>query len=396
MNHQEFIKLKQDLAKLETIVKSVESTVNGFRIDQRRVLNANSEIAPGIFTKIAFDMNGLVLRGMGLEESDIPELSIDKIKGLRRLLESKADASSVKSSLTKEELSLLSQKREIAAGVGTKVQWDEDGLIVGASELLVNDLPSLPVTKIEGLEARLEILEARPSDDTFVEEITPINPGIFPKISYDHQGRVIGGFNLSIDDIPKTLLNQVNTIETRLISFASQETVNGLINETRRKVDALPGFISAGTYTKLRVNKNGLVEGGGVLSLQDLPVININDIPELDGLLRRKAEQSDLVNLMNTVTSLMSDTTKGDIQLIKTQLKGKMEATEAVKINEKLATLSTSLEAITNGFSNEVIMKELRSIKETLSTLAGEVTVLQKRMGMESSFCTIQEGEVGE
>ena len=92
MNNEIILTLNERIESISSSIKDIQKTVNALKINDQKRLDANKLIPPGISCKVAYDKNGLVLKGMGLEENDIPQLSIDKIDNLKRSLDSKASS----------------------------------------------------------------------------------------------------------------------------------------------------------------------------------------------------------------------------------------------------------------------------------------------------------------
>ena len=126
------------------------------------------------------------------------------------------------------------------------------------------------------------------------------------KITYDEKGLVISGEDLTIDDLPELLLahikdviataeevnilhgieittEELNRLKGLLVTAEELNKLAGLdisiddLNSVVNKLDKNPP-ITAGTYTKVKVDEKGLVVQGQNLSEADIPSISLGKV----------------------------------------------------------------------------------------------------------------------
>lgn len=391
MNPEVIVDLQKRLTVLEETLVFTKQAIQRVEIDNQSKLKANKSIAPGIATKVAYDSNGLIIKGSHLESSDIPLLQIDSIEGLRSLMDKKLSRDDITDLLLNN--SSDGKKDESIFETGIKVNYNKDGVILSSSELLVDDIPVLPITHIDGLKDEIDIIKSGINPSSVVEtaERKSIAPGTYPKITYDSDGRVISGSKLSIDDIPIDLITKINLIESTIPSLVSQRTIDGLHNDIKIKVDANQD-ITPGIYTKIKVDKKGLVVSGENITLKDLPEIKISDIVGLDSAIRNKASQDDLIALNETVSSIVSSMSSiGDLTSIKNDIKCKASSKEVKEIGTKVDSLQNLMDILSTKIPNELIMEQLQLIQNELSSISGRVSVLERKLNMDNDFDTEDE-----
>ena len=136
------------------------------------------------------------------------------------------------------------------------------------------------------------------------------------KITYDSNGLVIGGADLSVSDIPNLPQSKIINLETNLSS----------------KIDKGVGVVGA-TKTKITYNNDGIITGGADLAEADLPNISQTKITNLVSDLSSK--QSSLISGTNIKTiNGRSVLGSGDIEITSEEVDAKINA----KINAKHST----------------------------------------------------------
>jgi len=216
--------------RLEKDIRELIAVLAGLRIDIQMAVRGKERIKPGTGCKIYYDSNGLVMKSEDLEASDIPMLPIEKIDGLLDRLQNK-------SSEPKEN---REEQKKIKAGSGIKINYDEYGRVTSSSKsLLPMDIPELTMDKISGLEDVIKnIREELNGILNQRKEKYRVAPGTAVKVSYGEDGRIISGSELTMDDIPRSLISKINLIESRIPALASQEIVNTALNRLNKKLDA--------------------------------------------------------------------------------------------------------------------------------------------------------------
>ena len=341
MNTELILELRDKIENLSISVETMKKSINSLKINDQRRVDANNPIPPGIACKVAFYKNGLIIAGIGLELSDIPQLEIDKINNLKQYLDNKAstkDLEKFKVDITNMINPTIKTFNEIA-GTGIKVNYNSDGRIISSSELLISDIPVLPITKIEGLIDIINDLKSKSiSEDNTIEEIPSIkvSPGTYTKVNVDKYGRVTNGDKIGINDIPIEIINRLNSIESRMVNFASQNSIDIINKDLVNKITSNKS-ITPGTYTKVKVDSKGLITSGEKLTIRDLPELSISDINGLDKIIRNKADSLDLINLTDTVSSMVNSISKiGEIDGIKNELNDKASEIDVKNIKSKI------------------------------------------------------------
>lgn len=377
---EEIVSMKSSITRVEDRLAELIKTVNSLTLNQQQSVISNGQMPPGMACKIAFDHQGLVIKGERLVSGDIPQVSISKIINLQKTLDEKLTSGDLKG--IEDSIKRLGKKKRIVPGTGVKINYDEDGTINSASDtLLISDIPQLPVTHVTGLKEKIVELELNINSSKVFESavVGSTNPGTYTKITCDKDGRIVRGEKLSVNDIPVEIVNRINLVESRASELASQQTVNSLSTDLKGKVTGNKS-IQSGIYTKVHVDNKGLVTAGDKISVDDLPVIRTKDILNLDTTLRKKADQSDLVELHNLVASMTNVDQSVNIERLKTQMGGKADAAEVKGITHRLNSVDVKLDKIINGEFTEQLSREINDLKVIVSNLSGMVTNLEQRI----------------
>lgn len=387
MNTEVIALLQKQVEDNSATIDNLKKTVNSLKINDQRRLNSNNPIPPGIACKVSYDANGLVTKGIGLETTDIPDLNIDKIINLKKYLDSKAstkDLELFKKSVTDMIQPTVKNLGEIA-GTGIKFNYNSDGRIISSAELLAEDIPMIPISKIQGLSDIINSLtfeESLDSNESTISNIK-VSSGVFTKVNVDNYGRVVSGDKLTIDDIPIELINKINYIESKIPYLASQHTVDAINNNLSDKLNSNKP-ITPGTYTKIKVDSKGLVISGEKLNIRDLPELSISDISDLEKILISKATQNDLINLSDTVSSIVNSLNDvGDIIGMKNELKNKASDEEVKKISSRITSIQNTVDSLVNRMPGDMIEKQLQVISNELSNLSGRISVIEQTLSLE-------------
>ena len=342
--------------QLEKDVRELITSLSGLRIDIQMAVQRKERIRPGTGCKIYYDSNGLIMKSEDLEAGDIPLLPIEKIDGLLERLQKKSSESKEKH----EEL------KKIKAGSGIKINYDEYGRVTSSSEsLLPTDIPELTMNKIAGLEDAIKtIREELNGILNQRKEKYRIAPGTAVKVSYGEDGRIISGSELTMDDIPRSLISKINLIESRIPSLASQEVVNTALSRLNKKLDAnVP--IYGGTFTKVHVDENGLVTQGDRITVEDIGTITINNIADLPSILKNKANQSDMIQVLNTVNQLASSDQSSEIVRLKNMVESKANDYTVKSIQAQVGNLTASIDNLLNRIPDRDIMDLVNTVLQS-------------------------------
>ena len=265
MDNNTMAQLMTTVSSLENKVNQLTKELNKLMIDKQQFVPLGKTITPGISPQVAYDSNGMILQGMKLDVSDIPQLPITQIIGLKSQLDSIADTADVKK-ITNDLKKLIVSRSSESVSSATKVNYDANGFVVSGSQLTSDDIPTLPISKIDGLSDIISIINSlsessnnsRTSSNT-TDNIT--KSGTFTKVSVDSSGRVTNGDRLTINDLPIDLINRINQLESKIIDTTPIELFNRMNTAITKKIDSNTD-ITPGTYSKLTVDSKGLVVSG--------------------------------------------------------------------------------------------------------------------------------------
>lgn len=148
--------------------------------------------------------------------------------------------------LLDELLKLKVDSNELIEGdTKCKITYDEKGLVIAGEDLTIEDLPELLLAHIKDVIATAEEVNILHGIEITTEELNRLK-GLL--VTAEELNK-LAGLNISIDDL------------------------NSVIN----KLDKNPP-ITAGTYTKVKVDEKGLVTQGQKLSASDIPSIPLSKI----------------------------------------------------------------------------------------------------------------------
>jgi hypothetical protein len=256
------------LANIGDIPADIETQLNN-------KLDKNIDVVAGTFTKITFDIKGLITSGSNLIEADIPELGIDKITNLQATINDK-----------------LSKNIDIIAGVGTKISYDTKGLVIGAENLTANDIPEIPTSKVTGLDEALANIDI-PADleatlNAKLDKNIDIVAGTYPKITYDTKGLITGGQILVEADIPTLPTSKIIGLDDALANIDIPADLQATLNaKLDKNID-----IVAGTATKITYDVKGLIISGETLVASDIPELGIDKITNLQATIDGKLSKN--------------------------------------------------------------------------------------------------------
>ena len=357
--------------KLEENFGNISTLISRLGIDTQMYIKANDPVPPGIACKVAFDQHGLIRKGYSLDVEDIPDLPIEKILNLKETLDRSSEP------VTKREVPSRPAKKGIA-GTGTKVNYDEDGRIVSASELVPSDIPDLPIEKISGLIDRLSVINHLSESLNNPSEFR-VTPGIGIKITYDSSGRVLRSDRLTLEDIPQELISRLNILESNMLGYAPKSTLDSLKSSMSKKLDANE-YMTPGTYMKVKVDYKGLVTGYEEVTKKDLPPVMMSDIEGLEKALRSKADQSSFIALHETIASLSSLPGKvAELPSIRVELNQKANQNEVSELKNQISSIDSLLHTVMDKIPNDTIIEFLNSLQQGITDISGRVAVLEKK-----------------
>ena len=359
------------LNRLEKEVRELIATFAGIKIDLQLMVKGKERIKPGTGCKVYYDSNGLIMKSSDLEAGDIPSLPMEKVDGLLERLNKQAE----------DQKKGKFEEKKIKSGTGIKISYDEYGRVTSSTNnLLQDDIPELPMERIFGLEDTIRnirnelngILSTR-------KDRYRVAPGTYTKITYGDDGRVISGTNISMDDIPMNLINRIIAIESRIGSLAAQDTMNSVVRRVDKKLNANPE-IYPGTYTKVYVDEHGLVTQGDRITIDDIGPITINNVADLQSILKNKANQSDMIQVMNTVNQLASSDKSREIVQLKNEVSTKANDYTVRTMETKLNMISSSVDTLLNRMPDKNVMELINSLVQSNEDMKRRIASFEREI----------------
>ena len=286
------------IENLEARIATSEKALQACMIDYQMLVKREKQMRPGIGTKLAYDANGLIVDSFPLTEDDIPMLPASKIRKLKETM----DAVASTTRRVDEIQSFINQvyDHDKPVHTGTKVNVDNHGFVTDVSNLLSEDIPMIPISKVESLQETLDSLSPDNSPAPLDDFHTEPNTGTV--VTYDYKGRVLSSRNLTSDDLPTPLISRIDNIEHQVdVLSTSIEDLKKILNSKVDRIHTIPG-----TYTKVTITEDGLVSNATTLESDDIPSISITDIPNLQEHLLSTASNSQLEELRSQLLSIES------------------------------------------------------------------------------------------
>lgn len=351
--------IMERLNQLESAVHEMQQMMVAFKIDRQRMIEREKRIKAGMGCKIAYNSDGLIVDSKDLEPSDIPSLPISKVKGLEDLLSDLVSSAQLKT--IQDRLDTIYSKSEVIK-TGTKVNVDKHGFIVDVASLIPEDIPMLPIDKIDGLQDILNQLSVhQPALVNDTNDYIPAGSGC--KVNYDNRGRVISTEPLSIEDIPHSIITRLSELESALTSIAQQSDIDILkkmISSKAEQITTIPGI-----FSKVQIDSNGNVLSGEELTKDDLPIFTIDDIEGLRKELSQLGLHKDIIEIKNLIDNINSRI--NSIQ--EPNIPEQKDYTPAIE------ELSTKLDRATSDTSTK---EELKEIRTQLASIVARLNILEK------------------
>ncbi len=373
MNQEKIVELEEQVKSMEQEISNLKAMVASSSIDKQNTLKSNPKIQPGVASKVAFDANGLILKGEQLQPSDIPSLQINKIIGLQQALDNKTSSSEVTQMIDSLKQNINKSSRA-AVSTGIKVNYDENGRIISSSGLIQDDIPTLSLDKITGLKERLDLLERYHQDVISDNDKQPVSHS---------DNSALSNRTMTIDDIPNELIVRLNEIESKLTDLVSSTSFNAVAKSVEDKLDANTAPISAGTFTKVKVDSKGLITEGSSLTTKDLPELNINDINNLRETLSKKIDDTIFFELSNNVSTLISSMNRiGEVVKIRESIETKASDADLKTLTMRVDKLERLFSEIISKIPGELILSQLDSLSTEISNISGRLSVLETRLNI--------------
>lgn len=296
----------------------------------------------------------------------------------------------------------LKKNSTIKAGVGTKVSYNKDGLVVNTLDLDPSDIPTLSITKIDGLLEMINELDQKINNISNQKNIPyVIKAGTGTKINYNSNGQVISSTSLQADDIPelpiskirglkeqlelkpteitvkevekskkitendlpKTIFQRLNNLEELINSKADQSLVNEIKLSINKKPDTIIN-ISDGEYTKIKIDDNKIIEGN-ILREADIPDLSIDKIKGLQRILNKLANESSVTELRQLIT-LLSKTYSSQMDIIRNEMQMKVNFSDFTILENAVMHNDELVQEVLNQYPAEDLKNQIIEIKDKL------------------------------
>lgn len=373
MNSEQYVELDRRIKELNEKFDGITTLFNKTRVGLNQQKKREDSIPPGVACKVGYDSSGRITRTFDLDASDIPMIPMEHIIDLSEQME--AIENRIKNMQT--GVTQKSDAKSTVAGTACKVNYDQNGHVLGGAGLNVDDIPELPLTKITGLSEVLATMKVPSVYPEEAEKKPIITPNTACKVTYDQYGRVVRSDALTMNDLPRELIAQINSIDGRVAECATTQSVNVLSEMVHKKISANTP-IRPGKYTKVIVDSNGLVTMGDTLTEQDLPELNISTIKGLTSALRDKADRKTLLELSNTVNSIATSISKiNEVAHLKDQFDGKVDKKEFSELTTLVTRLKDQVSQLVSAIPADTIAQEFDQITSDITSITGRLSVIE-------------------
>lgn len=333
--------------------------------------------------------------------------------------------------------SCIPKKLELQPGTGVKLSYDKDGLVRGSSSLEPSDIPTLPMTKIEGLEESWHNIPTSSELKQVQEELRQKTAkgsvtDTATKVNIDANGHVVSTGDLTQEDIPdipiakilnlSTVLSDINgkiavlrntvkeladavkqlqstpRIPVATFSENGESQLQSQINELSQAIFLInqrlnrrdshytsPIRVSPGRYSSFTVDRSGSIVAADEMTDVDVETIHaeINEIKstlsQLTQQLQAKANTTDVVTLQNTLNQKISDIP--DMRMVVNSAKDITDRDDRLKrLDDSVNSLNNRMKSInlgtTNGGAYYHFTSEIDSINRNIEYLMTTVREL--------------------
>ena len=321
-----------DIKDLKSRIKLVESEIAKLTLHDSNHISWDKLIRPQTVVKVNVNKFGLVTGSEPLKPSDLPIIPMEQVDGLLKTL-------SEKENITTENES----KNNIGTGgTACKITYNKYGEILSGTELMPSDIPILPSSNINGLDDTISgIYKAIEELKITQGSISDVTPGTYTKITYNSSGRVTGGTNLSIDDIPNEVMTSINEVKSSLLDYVRTKQLTLKLSDIEQKISA---------DIKLRTDSID----DKILSLSSLCNELKSKIRQINASLENIVTQQDFVTEVNKIQQTVSTIT----------------------------TIKTSIDMLMTNYTT--IKNENDRLNETVKELNAKLIKLEEKINKES------------
>ena len=188
---------------------------------------------------------------------------------------------------------------KINPGIGCKVAYNKDGIIVNSSALEASDIPTISIDQVANLRKELESNAKAAASKLNEIDMTKVFThteviGTACKVNYDKHGMIVDGSSLIEEDIPKLSIDHIDGLPDILDELKNRPINNAISEHT--------SVIKPSTGCKISFDQFGHVTNVAKLSLTDIPNELIVHINEIESTLSTMASQKALNNINSIVT----------------------------------------------------------------------------------------------
>lgn len=307
---------------------------------------------------------------------------------------------------------LLIHKDKTTSGIGTKVSVNSDGLVINVKDLSPSDIPTLPMSKIDGLPERLDNTVSRSQmeslDDKIskvlthgettktgakvnvdsnglVNDVLPLTQEDIPQLNMDKIDGLAEAINMMKSavatrqeqptqvqqvqniEIPESITNKLAELESSLGDKALKSDITQIYTELESKRDK--SQTTPGSYSVVEVNDEGIVTGGRNLTLNDIPQLSVSDINGLPDKLATFADREVMANIIGEVHALNDRVINLDEVM---KLQTSLEATIS-KVNQLQQQVNEISATISNIFQDHSTQDELLSLRKEISSIKSSI-----------------------
>lgn len=188
---------------------------------------------------------------------------------------------------------------KINPGMGCKIAYNKDGIIVNSSGLEASDIPTISIDQVANLRKELESNAKATANKLNEIDISKIFShteviGTACKVNYNKHGMIVDGSSLIEEDIPKLSIDHIEGLPDILDELKNRPLTTAISEHT--------SVIKPSTGCKISFDQFGHVTNVTKLSLSDIPNELIVHINEIESTLSNMASQKALNNINSIVT----------------------------------------------------------------------------------------------
>lgn len=271
---------------------------------------------------------------------------------------------------------------DLTPGIGTKVAYDKNGLIIKSDKLEESDIPMLSIDHITGLRTMIEERITHGEVSNMISSIQSADSSADDKstytgckVNYDSNGRVLSSSELLKEDLPELSISDISGLRDELENIKSS-MVSTTADESN--IVTKPCMI-AGTFMKLKVNEYGnVLSGSNTLNEDDLPnalLTRLNTIESnMINFADKKVVNSITTSLSKKIDEPSSPITSGSYTKVTVDSNGLVTSGSTLS-KKDLPTLSISdISGLYELLKSKASENDIITINETVNNAIGNIT----------------------